>query len=50
MYNLRENNNIIVFGAGEIGLIESINTAGRKGSINLSLPRDGEESNFSCFQ
>jgi len=50
MYSFKGNDNIIVFGAGEMGLIESINTAERKGSINFPLTRDREESNFSYFE
>jgi hypothetical protein len=50
MYSFKGSDNIIVFGAGEMGLLESINTAERKGSINLPLTRGREESNFSYFE
>jgi hypothetical protein len=50
MYSFKGNDNIIVFGAGEMGLLESINTAERKGNINFPLTRDREESNFSYFE
>ena len=50
MYSFKGNDNITVFDGEEVKLIESINTAERKGSINLPLTRDIEESNFSYFE
>jgi hypothetical protein len=50
MYSFKGNDNITVFDAEEMGLIESVNVAEGKGSINFPLTRDREESNFSYFQ
>lgn len=50
MYSFKGNDNITVFEGEEIELIESINTAERKGSTNLPLKRHREESNFSYFE
>jgi hypothetical protein len=50
MYSFKGNDSITVFEGEEMELIESINTAERKGSIDFSLTRDREESNFSYFE
>ena len=50
MYSFKGNDSITVFEGEEMGLIELINTAERKGSIDLPLTRDREESNFSYFE
>jgi hypothetical protein len=50
MYSFKGNDNITVFDAEEIELIESINAAEVKGSINFPLTRAREESNFSYFE
>jgi len=50
MYSFKDNDNIVVFEGEEMELIESINTAERKGNINFPLTRDREESNFSYFE
>jgi hypothetical protein len=50
MYSFKGNDSITVFEGEEMQLIESINTAERKGNINFPLTRDREESNFSNFE
>ena len=50
MYNYKGNDSIVVFEGEELELIESINTAERKGNINFPLTRHREESNFSYFE
>jgi len=50
MYSFKGNDSITVFEGEEMELIESINTAERKGSINLPLKRHREESNLSYFE
>ena len=50
MYSFKGNDSITVFEGEELELIESIDTAERKGNINFPLTRHREESNLSYFE
>ncbi len=50
MYSFKGNDNITVFDAEELELIDSINSAAKKGSFNFPLQRKTGESNISYFE